>query len=103
MRQRKTSRTWRELVRRRRDKNAAEQRQQRSRRRERRRQAFATMKWRLNAVRDYCARRATCPEHAAAKQTASRFGVRVPTIRPPLIQNPTDKRRHEFRQSSGNA
>jgi len=81
MRKRKTSRTWREIVRRRRDKNAAEQRKQRSRRRDRRRQAFATMKWRLKAVRDYRARRATCPEHAAAKQTAPRFGVSVPTIR----------------------
>jgi transposase len=39
------------------------------------------MKWRLKAVRDYRARRATCPEHAAAKQTAPRFGVSVPTIR----------------------
>jgi len=81
MRKRKTSRTWRGIVRRRKDQNAAEHRKQRSRRRERRRQAFATMTWRLKAVRDDRARRATDPEHIAAKQTAQRFGVSVTTIR----------------------
>ncbi|MBM3234792.1 hypothetical protein FJZ31_00660 [Candidatus Poribacteria bacterium] len=69
MRKRKTNRTWREIVRRRRDKNAAEQRKQHSRRRDRRRQAFATMTGRLQVVRDYRARRATCAEHVASSYT----------------------------------
>ena len=81
MRQRKTTRKWREIVRRRQDKKAAETRKHQSRRRDRRRKAFATMKWRLKAVRDYRARRTTCKEHVAAKQAAKRFGVSIPTIR----------------------
>jgi len=81
MQKRKTTRKWREIVRRRKDLKAAQRRKQQFRRRDRRRQAFATMKWRLKAVRDYRARRTTCKEHVAAKQAASRFGVSVPTIR----------------------
>ena len=81
MRKRKTTRTWREIVRRRKDLKEAERRKQRSRRFDRRRKAFATMRWRLKAVRDYHARRATGTEHVAAKQTGNRFGVSVTTIR----------------------
>lgn len=81
MRKRKTNRKWREIVRRRQDQKTAEHHKQRSRRCDRRRQAFATMKWRLIAVRDYRARRATCKEHIAVKQTASRFRVSESTIR----------------------
>ncbi|MBM3237819.1 transposase [Candidatus Poribacteria bacterium] len=81
MRKRKTTREWREIVRRRRDKKAVQRRKQLSRRRDRRRQAFATMKWRLRAVRDYRARRANCKEHVAAQQTANQFDVSVATIR----------------------
>jgi len=81
MRKRKTNRTWREIVRRRRDQKAAERSKQQSRRRDRRRQAFAAMKWRLKAVRDYRARRTDCKEHTAAKQTALRFDVSVTTVR----------------------
>jgi len=77
MRRRKTTRKWREVVRRRTDLKAAERRKQRSRRFDRRRKAFATMKWRFKAIRNYRARRTTCPEHAAAQQTAKRFGVSV--------------------------
>lgn len=77
----KTNRKWREIVRRRQDKKAAEQRKQRSRRFDRRRQAFAIMKWRLQAVRDYRARRATGKEHVAVQQTAKRFGVSITTLR----------------------
>jgi transposase InsO family protein len=81
MRKRKTNRTWREIVRRRRDQKAAEQRKQQSRRFDRRRKAFATMKWRLKAVRDYRSRRIHCKEQVAAKQTSERWGVSVPTLR----------------------
>lgn len=81
MRKRKTTRKWREIVRRRTDLKRAEKRKQRSRRRDRRRQAFATMKWRKKAIRDYRARRATEKEHVAARQTATRFGVSVTSIR----------------------
>lgn len=81
MRKRKTTRTWREIVRRRTDLKAAERRKQRSRRFDRRRKAFATMRGRKKAVRDSRARRPTCKEHVAAKQTANRFGVSVTTIR----------------------
>lgn len=77
MRKRKTTRKWREIVRRRTDLKRAEKRKQRSRRFDRRRQAFATMKWRKKAIRDYRARRATEKEHVAARQTALRFEVSV--------------------------
>lgn len=81
MRNQKTNRKWREIVRRRQDQKAAEQRKHRSRRFDRRRRAFAIMKWRLKAVRDYRARRVNCKEHVAAKQTASQRGVSVTTVR----------------------
>ncbi|MBC8234541.1 hypothetical protein H8E77_33745 [bacterium] len=70
-----TSSYGREIVRRRKDKKAAEQRKHRENRRDRRRKAFAVMKWRLKAIRDYRARRITVPEHVAANQTAKRFSV----------------------------
>lgn len=81
MRKRKTNRKWREIVRRRKDLQTAEQRKHRSRRFDRRRKAFATMKWRMKAVRDYRARRANCPEYVVARQTAERFRVSITTIR----------------------
>lgn len=81
MRKRKTTRKWREIIRRRQDKKVAEQQKQRKRRADRRRQAFARMKWRRNVVRDYQARRAHSKEYLAARQTAARFGVSVATVR----------------------
>jgi len=81
MRKRKTTRKWREIVRRRQDKKAAEQKKQRLSRFDRRRKAFATMKWRLKVIRDYQGRKASFKEHIAAKQTAERFGMSVSSVR----------------------
>lgn len=81
MRKRKTTRKWRPRVRRRKALKAAEQGKQRLSRFDRRRKAFATLKWRLKAIRDYRARRTTYKEHVAAKQTALRFGVSVTYFR----------------------
>ena len=80
MRKGKTTRKWTEIVRRRKDKEDAESRKRKTRT-DRRREAFATMRWRRDVVRDYRLRCASLPEHEAAKQTAEHFGVSISTVR----------------------
>jgi len=80
MRKGKTTRKWVEIVRRRKDKEDAEKKK-RQKRKDRRREAFRTMKWRRDVVKEYQLRCISFPERDAAKQTAERFNISISTVR----------------------